>query len=104
MQFSLAGDKICLFLDIAKLKEKEIKDAHTLSYTQQSFLTKLYEHLWWRKLAKVLIISPIIHSGGILHDPVCVLPIKTTSHPQNLYMCILKQFTPSLQHIAQFHN
>jgi hypothetical protein len=46
MQFSLAGDKICLFLDIAKLKEKEIKDVHTLSYTQQGFLTKLYEHLW----------------------------------------------------------
>jgi hypothetical protein len=55
-------------------------------------------------LPKVLIISPIIHIGGILHDPVCVLPIKTTSHPQNLYMCILKQFTPSLEHIAQFHN
>jgi hypothetical protein len=54
MQFSLkrilwgvGGEtKFCLFLDIAKLKEKEIKDAHTLSYTQQSFLTKLYEHLW----------------------------------------------------------
>jgi hypothetical protein len=46
-KFALGGGtKFCLFLDIAKLKDKDIKDAHTLSYTQQSFLTKLYEHLW----------------------------------------------------------
>lgn len=90
MQFSLkknlwrgrkGGQNFASFLDIAKLKEKEIKDAHTFSYTQQNVLTILYEHLWWRKLSKVLIISPISHSGGILHDAVCVLPIKTTPHP-----------------------
>jgi len=94
--------KFCLFLDIAKLKEKEIKDAHTLSYTQQSFLTKLYEHLWWRKLAKVLIISPIIHSGGILHDPVCVLPIKTNPPTHKIYICV---FWNNLHHLfSTLHN
>jgi hypothetical protein len=49
LKFFLQGEgeqNFASFLDIAKLKEKEIKDAHTLSYIQQSFLTKLYEHLW----------------------------------------------------------
>jgi hypothetical protein len=56
MQFSLKRnlwrgggqreDKILPLSGHCKLKEKEIKDAHTLLYTQQSFLTKLCEHLW----------------------------------------------------------